>query len=342
MLYSAMRYVAGRRRAQPAAFGWPAAGGPGLRHRQPGRVRAGRGGRAGLVGRDVAANMLLGGVADTGRAVHHLSDFGISKEAGTVTADLTLTGQVLGTLAPPRSRSRAARWTGAATPRAGLHRVRAPVRARRRSAGTRTLPATWSRLNAAPPSSPASGPTCRRRGPGAGARAHPYPPPSASAAASAQRGPRPGLCAGLDGAARRAAGSRRRGPRGLPATAADLVPSPPPPRGAAQRPADAGPPATTPRRAPRPRRLAATRRAAASGGRDSGGSPRESSAGGRPTGLALHAGGGGLGVAVLAVGGGAYAVLHESALRNGTPAAAGSKGPGGPSPARARPPRPAR
>jgi hypothetical protein len=32
-------------------------------------------------------------------------------------------------------------------------------------------------------------------------------------------------------------------------------------------------------------------------------------------------------VAVLAVGGGVYAVLHNSALRNGTPAAAGSAGP---------------
>jgi len=35
-------------------------------------------------------------------------------------------------------------------------------------------------------------------------------------------------------------------------------------------------------------------------------------------------------VAVLAVGGGAYAVLHDSALRNGTPAAAGSNGPSPP------------
>jgi hypothetical protein len=43
-------------------------------------------------------------------------------------------------------------------------------------------------------------------------------------------------------------------------------------------------------------------------------------------------------LAVLAVGGGAYAVLHNSALRNGTPAAAGSTGAGTPPSGAARVP----
>ena len=125
-----------------------------------------------------------------------------------------------------------------------------------------------------------------------------------------------------------------RAARPAPATAADPAPSPPPPATAPARPATTPMPVLpAPAVGSQARRdpgglppLGAQRRSGAGGsggsppGKQRGGSsPRTSTARRRLAVLGC--------MAVLAVGGGAYAVLHDSALRNGTSAAAGSKGP---------------
>ena len=99
VLYIAMRYVAGQDvhsllyRAGPL----PAARALSIVSQVAAALDAAH--ACGLVHRDVKpANMLLGGVAENGRADHvYLSDFGISKQLNATTS-LTLTGQVLGTL----------------------------------------------------------------------------------------------------------------------------------------------------------------------------------------------------------------------------------------------------
>ena len=99
VLYIAMRYVAGQDVHSLLHSGGrlPAARALGIVGQVASALDAAH--ACGLVHRDVKpANMLLGGVADTGRADHvYLSDFGISKHLNA-TSSLTLTGQVLGTL----------------------------------------------------------------------------------------------------------------------------------------------------------------------------------------------------------------------------------------------------
>jgi len=99
VLFIAMRYVAGQdvhsllNRAGPL----PAARAAGLVAQVASALDAAH--ACGLVHRDVKpANMLLGGLAEDGSEDHvYLSDFGISKTS-QATTNLTLTGQVLGTL----------------------------------------------------------------------------------------------------------------------------------------------------------------------------------------------------------------------------------------------------
>jgi serine/threonine protein kinase len=99
VLFIAMRYVAGQdvhsllNRAGPL----PAARAAGLVAQVASALDAAH--ACGLVHRDVKpANMLLGGLAEDGSEDHvYLSDFGISKTSQSTT-NLTLTGQVLGTL----------------------------------------------------------------------------------------------------------------------------------------------------------------------------------------------------------------------------------------------------
>ena len=99
VLFIAMRYVAGQdvhsllNRAGPL----PAARAAGIVVQVAAALDAAH--ACGLVHRDVKpANMLLGGLAEDGSEDHvYLSDFGISKTS-QATTNLTLTGQVLGTL----------------------------------------------------------------------------------------------------------------------------------------------------------------------------------------------------------------------------------------------------
>ena len=99
VLFIAMRYVAGQdvhsllNRAGPL----PAARAAGIVTQVASALDAAH--ACGLVHRDVKpANMLLGGLAEDGSEDHvYLSDFGISKTS-QATTNLTLTGQVLGTL----------------------------------------------------------------------------------------------------------------------------------------------------------------------------------------------------------------------------------------------------
>jgi serine/threonine-protein kinase len=99
VLFIAMRYVAGQdvhsllNRAGPL----PAARAAGIVAQVASALDAAH--ACGLVHRDVKpANMLLGGLAEDGSEDHvYLSDFGISKTA-QATTNLTLAGQVLGTL----------------------------------------------------------------------------------------------------------------------------------------------------------------------------------------------------------------------------------------------------
>ena len=276
----------------------------------------------GLVHRDVKpANMLLGGAADTGRADHvYLSDFGISKQLNA-TSSLTMTGQVLGTLnylAPEQIEGRQVDGRADAYALAcTAFELLAGAPPFRRDENMAVM---WAQLNAPPPAAdqPPARPAARR-GPGAGPRAGQVPGRPLSPAAVAFSAALQQACAPvLDGTAGPVPGSPPpRATRPAAPTAADPAPGA---RRCPDHPARrAGQPAG-PR--PRPRRC----RCSAIGAR--GARP------GRPGARGAGAGAGGWPrpacVAVLAVGGGAYAVLHDSALRNGTSASAGSNGPSAP------------
>jgi len=267
----------------------------------------------GLVHRDVKpANMLLGGVADTGRADHvYLSDFGISKQLNA-TSHLTMTGQVLGTLnylAPEQIEGRQVdgRSDGYALACTAFELLAGSPPFRR----DENMAVMWAQLNAPPPKLTSFRPDLPPAVDQVMARALAKPAadryPSCLAFSTALQQ----ACApALDGTVRAPGGPPARPARPAAPTAADPAPSPAPP--ADTKPSSppsepAGPPgrpATTP--------MPVLRRPAPVGGQ------------GRRRAWAAAAC-----VAVLAVlGGGTYVVLHDAALRNGASAAAGSKGHG--------------
>jgi Protein kinase domain len=290
----------------------------------------------GLIHRDVKpANMLLGGVADTGRADHvYLSDFGISKQLNA-TSSLTLTGQVLGTLnylAPEQIEGRQVDGRADAYALAcTAFELLAGAPPFRRDENMAVM---WAQLNAPPPALTSLRPDL---------------PPAvdqvlarALAKAPADRYP---TCLGFSAALQQACAAALGGPAG---TAPAAPVSPPPRAGQPAAPTAADPAPSPPAPAPAP--------AAASSGLPSApaGQPARPATtpmpvlpdrgGWPPLGAQRRSGGPGAStatprkprrglaavlacVAVLAVGGGAYAVLHNSALRNGTPAVAGSAGP---------------
>jgi serine/threonine-protein kinase len=302
----------------------------------------------GLVHRDVKpANMLLGGVADTGRADHvYLSDFGISKQLNA-TSSLTLTGQVLGTLnylAPEQIEGRQVdgRADAYALACTAFELLAGSPPFRR----DENMAVMWAQLNAPPPALTSLRPDLPAAVDQVIARALAKDPADRFANCLAFSAALQQACAAtVDAPAGTAPAAPVSPPppaaRPAPPTAADPAPiAPPPPAtnpSGPAGPADPPPrPATTPMpvlsppgigsRA-RPERgglppLGAERRSGAGGsppGKQSrGSSPRVSRRRGLAAVLAC--------LAVLAVGGGAYAVLHNSALRNGTPAAAGSMG----------------
>ncbi|HEY2128419.1 MAG TPA: serine/threonine-protein kinase [Streptosporangiaceae bacterium] len=309
----------------------------------------------GLVHRDVKpANMLLGGVADTGRADHvYLSDFGISKQLNA-TSSLTMTGQVLGTLnylAPEQIEGRQVdgRADAYALACTAFELLAGSPPFRR----DENMAVMWAQLNAPPPALTSLRPDLPAAVDQVMARALAKAPADRFASCVAFSAALQQACAAtVDAPAGTAPAAPVSPPPPAawpaPPTAADLPPSPPPsppttPSGMASPPAEPRRPATTPMPVlsppgagsqARPERgglppLGAERRSGTGGsggrppGKQSGGSsPRASSRRGVAAVLAC--------VAVLAVGGGAYAVLHNSALRNGTPAAAGSNGPSTP------------
>jgi serine/threonine protein kinase len=276
----------------------------------------------GLVHRDVKpANMLLGGVADTGRADHvYLSDFGISKQLNA-TSSLTLTGQVLGTLnylAPEQIEGRLVdgRSDAYALACTAFELLAGSPPFRR----DENMAVMWAQLNAPPPRLTSLRPDLPPVVDQVMARAlakspaDRYPNCLAFSAALQQ------ACAPvLDGTARPAGSAPPRPARPAAPTAADPVPTP------ATAPADQpARPATTPMPVLPDRGglppLGAKRRSGGSGGS----SPRAGTARRRGLVVLLAM------VAVLAVGGGVYAALHNSALDNGAPGAAGSTQPGTP------------
>jgi serine/threonine protein kinase len=317
VLYIAMRYVPGHdvHSLLHSAGPLPAARALGIVGQVASALDAAH--ACGLVHRDVKpANMLLGGVADTGRADHiYLSDFGISKQLNA-TSNLTLTGQVLGTLnylAPEQIEGRPVDGRADAYALAcTAFELLAGTPPFRRDENMAVM---WAQLNAPPPRLTSSRPDLPPAVDQVLARALAKSPADRYASCLEFSAALQQACAAaLDGPDGTVAPPPASPPpwaaRPAPATAADPAPSPPPnataPSGLAS---PAGPPprpATTPMPVLHPPRPAG----------------RPGSRKGRRRRLAV------LGcVAVLAVGGGAYAVLHDSALRNGTPAAAGSKGP---------------
>jgi serine/threonine-protein kinase len=288
----------------------------------------------GLVHRDVKpANMLLGGVADTGRPDHvYLSDFGISKQLNA-TSSLTMTGQVLGTLnylAPEQIEGRQVDGRSDAYALAcTAFELLAGAPPFRRDENMAVM---WAQLNAAPPALTSLRPGLPPAVDRVLARGLAKSPAERFASCVAFSAALHQACAPvLDGTAGPVPGSAPpRAARPAAPTAADPSPAPAPapstlPGGPANQPAR---PATTPMPVLPDRGglppLGAQRRSAARG---SGGSPPGQQSGGaspranRRRGLAAAAC-----VAVLAVGGSVYAVLHDSALRNGTSASAGSNG----------------
>ena len=237
----------------------------------------------GLVHRDVKpANMLLGGVADTGRPDHvYLSDFGISKQLNA-TSSLTMTGQVLGTLnylAPEQIEGRQVDGRSDAYALAcTAFELLAGAPPFRRDENMAVM---WAQLNAAPPAAdqPPARPAARR-GPGAGPRAGQVPGRAFRQLRRVQCGAAPGLRAGAGRDGRTGAGQRtaagrpaRRADRRRPAPGARRLPRPPCP---ARWP-------TSRARAARPRRCRCSVRRARGPGRARG-------TGGGPAGRRRRAG----------------------------------------------------
>jgi Protein kinase domain len=334
VLYIAMRYVAGQdvHSLLHSAGPPPLARALGIVSQVASALDAAH--ACGLVHRDVKpANMLLGGVADTGRADHiYLSDFGISKQLNA-TSSLTMTGQVLGTLnylAPEQIEGRQVdgRSDAYALACTAFELLAGSPPFRR----DENMAVMWAQLNAAPPRLTSLRPDLPPAVDRVLARGLAKSPdgrfPSCVAFSAALHQ----ACAPvLDGTAGPGPGSAPpRATRPAAPTAADPAPAPAPapapstlPGAPADQPAR---PATTPMpvlpdRGGRPP-LGAKRR---SGARGAGGRPPGKQSGGSSPRASRRLVAAAC-VAVLAVGGGVYAVLHDSALRNGTSAAAGSKG----------------
>jgi Protein kinase domain len=315
VLYIAMRYVAGQdvHGLLHSAGPLPVARALGIVGQVASALDAAH--ACGLVHRDVKpANMLLGGVADTGRADHvYLSDFGISKQLNA-TSSLTLTGQVLGTLnylAPEQIEGRQVdgRADAYALACTAFELLAGSPPFRR----DENMAVMWAQLNAPPPRLTSLRPDLPAAVDQVTARALAKAPadryPSCLAfSAALQQACAPVLngAAGPVGSAPPPGSAPPRPARPAAPTAADPVPSPAPPP-VAPPAAEPGRPATTPMPVLHPSRPVRPP------------TPRK-----RRRGLAAVL----ACVAVLAVGGGAYAVVHNAALRTGPAAAAGSKGPG--------------
>jgi hypothetical protein len=308
VLYIAMRYVAGQdvHSLLHSAGPLPVARALGIVGQVASALDAAH--ACGLVHRDVKpANMLLGGVADTGRADHvYLSDFGISKQLNA-TSSLTLTGQVLGTLnylAPEQIEGRQVdgRSDAYALACAAFELLAGTPPFRR----DENMAVMWAQLNAAPPRLTSLRPDLPPAVDRVLARGLAKSPAERFASCVAFSTALQQACAPvLDGTAGPVPGSAPpRAARPAAPTAAD--PAPAPAAAPSARPsAPAGQPAR-PATTPMP----------VLPGKQSGGASRRAS---RRLAAAAC-------VAVLAVGGGVYAVLHDSGLRNGTSASAGSKG----------------
>ena len=265
----------------------------------------------GLVHRDVKpANMLLGGVADTGRPDHvYLSDFGISKQLNA-TSSLTMTGQVLGTLnylAPEQIEGRQVDGRSDAYALAcTAFELLAGAPPFRRDENMAVM---WAQLNAAPP---------------ALTSLRPGLPPAVDRVLTRGLAKSPAerfaSCVAFSAALHQACAPVLDGTAGpVPGSAPPRAARPAAPTAADPPPAPAAAPSTLPGAlANQPARPATTPMPVLHPPRPAG---RPASRQGRRRGLAAAAC-----VAVLAVGGGVYAVLHDSALRNGTSASAGSNG----------------